>query len=34
VLHHPVLLVAEEAIDQVANCICRISSWAEAIKKA
>lgn len=34
VLHHPVLLGTDEAIDQVVDCVGKLSAWAEAIKKA
>ena len=34
VLHHPALLVGDEAIDQITNSVKRIRHWAEPIKKA
>lgn len=33
VLHHPILLQGGNTIDQLADCIYKIFSWAEAIKK-
>jgi len=34
VLHHPVLLDGDEAIDQVAHFVKRVLVWADSIKKA
>ena len=33
VLHHPVLLEGEEALDQVVRCVQRIRNWAAAIEQ-
>ena len=32
VLHHPVLLEGDEALDQVARCIQKLRHWADALK--
>ncbi|HKQ75203.1 MAG TPA: DegT/DnrJ/EryC1/StrS family aminotransferase [Blastocatellia bacterium] len=34
ILHHPVLLESDEALDQVVDCVQKLRRWTEAIKHA